>query len=111
MSLPDLYSQLFGRDKLRGGNVIDLAEHGRAGAVSDGQGFKFTKDVSEVTLVDEASDTVTYIGTAAPGTATSTTDWQIKRISVSGTVTTIAYANGSVEYDFEWDERSSYTYS
>jgi len=43
MALTDIYRKIFGYDHLQDGTVIDLAEHGRAGADRDGQGFKFTK--------------------------------------------------------------------
>jgi hypothetical protein len=39
-----------------------------------------------VMLIDEASSTVTYIGEATPGTATSAALWKIRKISESGTV-------------------------
>jgi len=61
------------------------------------------------TLIDEVSDTVTYVGKAITGTATSTSEWLISKISVSGDITTVAYASDS--YDKEWDDRATYTYS
>lgn len=111
MALSDVYHRLFGKEHLKDGDVISLSEHGRSGGISTGQGFKFSKDVDEVTLIDEVSDTVTYIGKAAVGTATSVESWQIKKITISGTLTSIQYAFGSPEYSFEWDERANYTYS
>ena len=42
--------------------------------------------------VDEASASVTYVGWAATGTATSAAEWRLQKISVVGTVTTIALA-------------------
>lgn len=61
-------------------------------------------------LVDQASSTVTYFGTALSGEATSAATWRIQRMSVSGTVTTFAWANGNDQYDNVWDNRSSLTY-
>lgn len=40
--LTDLYQQLFGKNHIQDGNVIDMAEHGRVGGVSTGQAFKHT---------------------------------------------------------------------
>jgi hypothetical protein len=58
-------------------------------------------------LIDEASSTLTYVGVAAPGTATSTEKaWLIEKISVSGSVTTITHAT-----DKAWDDRATATYS
>lgn len=36
----DKYTQLFGKDHIRDGDVIDYSEHGRVGGVSTGQPFK-----------------------------------------------------------------------
>ena len=110
MALTDIYRKLFGYDHLQDGTVIDLAEHGRAGADRDGQGFKFTRSVDEKTVVDVASATVTYVGKALPGVATSAAEWQISKITVAGTITSIEYP-GTVEYIYIWNDRASYNYS
>lgn len=109
MALTDIYRKIFGYDHLQDGTVIDLAEHGRAGADRDGQGFKFTRGVDEKTIVDSVSAAVTYVGTALPGVATSASEWQIKKITVAGTITSIEYPGG-VEYIYVWDDRATYTY-
>lgn len=111
MTLSDIYRNLFGKDHLQDGNAIDLAEHGRSGGVSTGQGFKFTKDVPEKTLIDESISGVTFIGSALPGTATTTDAWLIKRITESGTDTLIEYPSGIAEYNTAWVSRASLSYS
>lgn len=111
MAYTDLYRALFGKEKLKDGDVISFSEHGRSGGVSTGQGFRFSRDVDEQTLIDENSETVTYLGKSQMGTATSSSAWQIKRIMVSGSVTSIQYAGGSANYSFAWDDRSSLSYS
>lgn len=63
------------------------------------------------TMIDEASSTVTYIGKAAAGGSLSSAIWQIKRLSVSGNVTTIDHADGNTNYDNIWDNRASLSYS
>ena len=63
------------------------------------------------TLIDEVSETVTYIGKAVPGANTSSASWLIKRITESGTITTVAYADGNSSFDNVWDNRTSLTYS
>jgi len=63
------------------------------------------------TAFDEVSSTLSYMGIAQIGTATSVAEWQIKKITVSGTVTLIQWANGTDAFTAEWDERVSYSYS
>jgi len=63
------------------------------------------------TLIDSADATTIYIGKAQLGTATNATGWQIKKISISGSVTTIAWAGGTDDFVNVWDSRASYTYS
>lgn len=40
-TLEDLYGQLFGKSSIQDGDVISMAEHGRVGGLSTGQGFKY----------------------------------------------------------------------
>ena len=59
------------------------------------------------TIYDEQG-LVTYIGKAAPGTATSAANWQIRKIDeTSGTV--ITWANGGISNQI-WDNRASLSY-
>lgn len=60
--------------------------------------------------VDDASATVTYIGFAPMGTATSAAGWQIKKLLVSGTVTIGRYCDSDANFDNVWDDRASLTY-
>lgn len=62
-------------------------------------------------LIDEPSSTVCYIGRASIGTATSESLWQIKRISVSGNITSVEWANGDDAFNQIWDNRASLSYS
>lgn len=63
------------------------------------------------TIVDEASSTITYVGKSAAGSGSGSALWQIKRLSVSGNVTTIDHADGNTNYDNIWDNRASLSYS
>jgi hypothetical protein len=108
--ITDLYKQLFGRKGIADGNVIDMAEHGRAGGVSTGQPFKFVRKVDEKTLIDEVDSTTTYIGKAKTGSSTSDAVWQIKKIVKTGTVTEILFADGDENYDNKWTERETLSY-
>ena len=65
----------------------------------------------EAQNIDEASSTVTYIGLAAIGTSGASALWKIKKISISGAVTTITWADGNDNYDNVWNNRASLSYS
>lgn len=58
-------------------------------------------------IIDIATANITYIGIAAPGTATSTAKaWLIEKVDVSvANITTITHATDS------WDNRGTATYS
>lgn len=62
--------------------------------------------------LDEATATITYIGTALPGTATSSALWKIKRLTFSANCSFITeWANGSIAATNIWDNRASLSYS
>jgi len=68
-------------------------------------------DIKEETYTTkiEEGETYTYIGVALPGTATSASNWQIKRITnATGDVT---WADAVSTFTKEWDERLTYSYS
>lgn len=62
------------------------------------------------TIIDEASATITYIGEADLGSATSAAVWRIKRISVAGSITTIEFADSNANFDNIWDNRAALSY-
>lgn len=64
-----------------------------------------------ISQIDNADANNVYIGSARVGTATSTGDWQIRKIVTSGGVISILYANGTTAYDKTWNSRASYSYS
>ena len=68
-----------------------------------------TADRTPQVLIDEASATVTYVGYSHTGNATSAGKWLIKKVSVSGNVTTTQWA--SEEANQIWDNRASLSYS
>lgn len=78
---------------------------------STGAEIQNVRLVPTITYIDVASGTVTYFGFAAPSTATSAAGWRILKQTVSGSITSILYAGGSLEYSFVWDNRASYSYS
>lgn len=109
--ITDLYLQLFGKDHLKDGDVISLSEHGRAGGVSTGQAFKFTRGVEEQIIIDETTVGTTYIGTAPIGAATSAASWQIIKLTEVNQITKTTYADGDDNYNNVWDNRASLSYS
>ena len=109
-SIIDVYKNLFGKKGINDGDVISMSEHGRQGGISTNQGLKFVENIAIAFRVDPASSTVTYLGKAAPGTATSTAAWQISKVdTTSGTV--ITWADSDDNYDNVWDDRASLSYS
>lgn len=72
---------------------------------------KFFKvlNLDEAVRVDTASSTISYIGKALVGSATSSPVWKISQLnSASGVVITYA---GIGSYDQIWDNRASLIYS
>lgn len=65
----------------------------------------------KIKLIDEVSSTITYVGSGKIGSLTSDSIWQIKKIEVSGTITSIKYADGVSSFTKVWDNRATYTYS
>jgi hypothetical protein len=61
--------------------------------------------------IDEVSASVTYVGFAAMGTATSAASWQIKKLLTTGTVTVGRWADSNANFDNVWDDRASLVYS
>ena len=63
------------------------------------------------TYIDEVDANTTYLGSAPRGSSTADDSWQIKKILVNGTITSITYPNGDAKMAYVWDSRSGYTYS
>jgi len=61
--------------------------------------------------VNSGDATITYIGYAAAGTATSAASWRIAEINVTGTATEIQFADGNTNFDNIWDNREALVYS
>jgi hypothetical protein len=64
-----------------------------------------------ISKIDEASDTTTYIGKATAGSTSDQPLWQIQRVTVSGTETSIDWADGDKSFNNIWDDRGSLSYS
>lgn len=109
MSITDLYISLFGRTKIRDGDVISMGEHGRAGGVSTGQAFKFTDGVNYAMKLTE-DGSITYIAWANPGTLESAAKWKVMKLNgTTGLV--ITWANGDTNFDNIATDLTTLTYS
>jgi len=60
--------------------------------------------------IEEVDANNTFIGKALIGTGDNEAKWQIIKVIVNGVNTTIRYADGSVEFDKVWNDRTTYTY-
>lgn len=63
--------------------------------------------------IEYSGDNPVYIGQALPGSLTSASLWQIRKLTFdgNGNVTVIQYANGSPNFNQAWDDRVSLNYS
>ena len=67
---------------------------------------------SDEALRMDTQSTITYVGTALPGSATSSAVWKIKLLTYSaGNLVSITWANGSSTYSNIWDNHTSYMFS
>lgn len=70
-------------------------------------------DKDQIICAYDVSNVLIYVGNAPPGTATSSSDWKIKKLTydVNGNLTNVTWANGQPTYVNVWDNRASYSYS
>lgn len=64
----------------------------------------------EASRIDEPSSSITYLGYARQGAATSQPIWKIKKIEVVGTETIVSYAGDGKQHNQIWDDRAILTY-
>ena len=100
-----------GQDPVWGPNSTADSSGGPITATQLGykRGFN-TIDIPMATKIDEASATVTYVGKALLGSASSAAVWQIQKITVASTVTSITWADSDADFNNVWDDRASLTY-
>lgn len=70
-------------------------------------------DSDTITMIDEPTALVTYVGVAMIGSSTSEAVWRIMKISkeFGSHETAINWADGNKNFDNVWNDRDSYTYS
>lgn len=85
------------------GSPFSLGQKGQAASLP-------ITNSTDTLRIDQVSSTLTYIGSAIAGSATSAAVWQVKKID-SSSGTSILFADGDIGYDNVWDDRGSLSYS
>lgn len=62
------------------------------------------------TYIDEVDANNTYIGESASGSLPSVSVWLIKKVVVTGVITTINFADSDPSFNKKWDDRALYIY-
>lgn len=62
-------------------------------------------------VVDTVSSSLVYIGEAAISVTQAAAFWKIKRITTTGSIVQIEWADGNEDYDNVWNDRASLSYS
>jgi len=60
-------------------------------------------------LMEDVSDTLSYIGEAATGSSTAAAVWRIKRLNTI-TGVELKFADGNIFFDNVWDDRALLSY-
>jgi hypothetical protein len=84
---------------------------GGGGALSATTSSIETRSMPMKTVIDEPTSSITYVGEALTGTSVGAASWRIKRISVSGSVSIIEWADGDGLFNNVWNDRVSLSYS
>jgi len=98
-TITDLYIRLFGRTKIKDGNVIEMSEHGRVGGVSTGQPFKFVSNI-EIDPTDASQANPSIVFGYTGGDLTTIT----KTIGGVDYQQTLSYTDGNLTGISAWVE-------
>ena len=52
-----------------------------------------------------------FLGRAAIGSAESASTWEIRKITDTGNILAVIWANGNGDFDKSWNNRATYSYS
>lgn len=69
------------------------------------------ESVNKSIRMDDIDSNNTIIGYAVVGSATSSPVWRIQKLSTSGSITSVTWADGNFNFDNVWDNRNSLSYS
>lgn len=61
--------------------------------------------------LDTVSPTLMYVGAGPVGLSESAPAWAIRKITTTGTVLAVEWADGDDNYDNVWTDRASLSYS
>ena len=70
-----------------------------------------TLDTVYTIRIDEASATVTYVGEGAVNSIDANPVWRIRKLTTTGSVLAIQWADGNQHFDNVWDNRASLSYT
>ncbi len=62
-------------------------------------------------LIDEVSNTITYVWKSEVGRKRDEEMWEIMRVEENWTETIVSYADGSDDFKFSWSLRANYNYT
>lgn len=71
--------------------------------------YSISSSQPKETILQDPTESVTYVGYAAPGTNTNAATWRI--LTVDNTTDSVKWADGVASYVKVWDNRATYTYS
>jgi hypothetical protein len=60
---------------------------------------------------DQVDETTAYLGNAVPGANESSGVWQIQRLTFTGDDVSVQWADGNANFDNNWSNRASLSYS
>ena len=84
-------------------------QFGHVGNSATGEAYQRIQETNETQLIDVTGNDI-YIGYAIAGTATSASNWKIKRVNTVNPIS-IKWADSSTLYNKKWDDRTLYTYA
>ena len=61
-------------------------------------------------FIEDVGTAYTYVGEAATKANTAIAMWRLRKMTYTGGLTEIQWANGTEEYDKIWNDRATYAY-
>jgi hypothetical protein len=105
---PTQASKIIAKNTTAQNNQVLVATPGPQGP--QGPAGNSTEEEMLDTEIDQTNPLVVYVGQAEPGTAKSAALWRIKRITESGTETSIDWAGGTSDFVHIWNNRTLLSY-
>lgn len=108
-TIKDSLQEIFGKSRDDDFNVVafENLDYNPAGdSASASVERRVTGELSLRSAVDSSDSSITYIGEARVGEATSNGVWRVQKITSSS----ITWADGNANFDNIWDNRESLSY-